>query len=92
MIKHDEDKKMFFMVIEGQESHLLYRFIDKKSIDIYSTFVHQTHRGQGIAKKLVETCVEFAKNKDLKIKPSCSYVKDHFDRTPELKPLLLESF
>ena len=88
MIQHDKSKKKFFIDQDNSESHLLYRFIDDESIDIYSTYVPQSHRGKGLAKTLVDSAVEYATNEGLKIKPSCSYVENYFDRKSELKGLL----
>ena len=89
MIEHDESKKKFFLLKDNTESHLLYRFTENGSIDIYSTYVPEGHRGQGIAKKLVDVAVEYAKEKEVKVKPTCSYVKDYFDKQPQLKSLVL---
>jgi len=37
-------------------------------------------RGQGIARQLLDTLVEFAREKQLKIVPTCSYVEVMFRR------------
>lgn len=88
MISHDENKKKFYVIKDSSESHLLYRISEDHLMDIYSTYVPENHRGQGLAKKLVEEALKMAKKENLKINPTCSYVKDYFDKNPELKTLL----
>ena len=88
MIVHDKEKNKFFEFIEKNESQLVYTYTDKDIVDIHTTFVHETHRGQGVAKRLVESAIDFAKDNKLKITPSCSYVKNYFDKNKELKDLV----
>lgn len=44
------------------------------------TWVDDSLRGQGIARQLLDTLVEFAREKNLKIVPTCSYVDVMFRR------------
>jgi predicted GNAT family acetyltransferase len=44
------------------------------------TYVDPSLRGQGIAKMLLETLVDFARKENKKIIPVCSYVKAEFER------------
>lgn len=44
------------------------------------TWVDDSLRGQGIARQLLDTLVEFAREKQLKIVPTCSYVEVMFRR------------
>lgn len=60
-----------------------YRHIDDQTIDAYSTFVDDSQRGQGLARKLVDELVAKAADEGLKIKPTCSYVVNLFDKEPE---------
>ena len=41
-------------------------------------------RGQGAARKLLDVLVEFAREKQLKIVPTCSYVDTMFKRDQSL--------
>lgn len=45
---------------------------------ILHTFVDESYRGQGLAKKLMEKCDEIAKKNKLRIKPVCSYAVKYF--------------
>ena len=47
------------------------------------TFVNETMRNQGLAKKLVDRAVEYARENEYKIEPVCSYVASVFERYDE---------
>ncbi len=47
------------------------------------TEVPDLYRGQGVAKKMVEKAVEYARENHCTIYPQCGYVRAVFDRCPE---------
>lgn len=51
-------------------------------IIIDHTEVYPMYQGQGIARKLVEQAIEYAKNNNLKIKATCSYAVNFFNKNP----------
>jgi uncharacterized protein len=52
------------------------------------TWVDNSLRGQGIARKLLDTLVDFARKKDLKIVATCSYVDVMFKRDKSLADVI----
>lgn len=54
------------------------------------TFVEDGYGGQGIARKLVATLVEEARNKKIKILPLCPYAKKEFETRPEYADVLMK--
>ncbi|WP_243661386.1 GNAT family N-acetyltransferase [Miniphocaeibacter halophilus] len=54
-------------------------------IIIDHTFVDDNYRGQGIAGKLIETAVNYARENGIKIIPLCPTARMMFDRHPEYK-------
>lgn len=88
-IKHDIDNQKFSVIIDGLESHLEY-IKNNQVLNVTHTYVPSLLRGKGIAAKLVEAIIEYAKKNDYKIIPSCSYVKVYFDRHSENKRLLYD--
>lgn len=44
------------------------------------TFVSPDLRGQGVAKKLLDRAAEYAREKEYKMEPICSYVVTAFER------------
>lgn len=84
-IKHDNDKNTFY--IEGKDKNKGYvkYIIDNGIMNINSTFVDPDYRSHGYAKELVDAAVEYAKSKDLKLSPTCSYAVKVTQRNyPEL--------
>ncbi|WP_026581756.1 GNAT family N-acetyltransferase [Bacillus sp. J33] len=60
----------------------------ESKITIDHTYVSDSLRGQGIAGKLVESVVQEARGKGLKIVPVCSYAKAVFERKSEYQDVL----
>lgn len=59
-------------------------------IIIDHTMVSDSLKGQGIGRKLLDRIVEMARERNLKIRPLCPFVKITFDRVPELNDLRYE--
>ncbi|KTQ96493.1 hypothetical protein NS226_07955 [Aureimonas ureilytica] len=47
------------------------------------TYVPEHLRGQGIAEKLVDHAVAYAREQGMSVVPACSYVRSLFQRHPE---------
>lgn len=89
-IKHKEnDRNGSFSIYENQQlaGHMFYRYKEDKVIDIYETEVNEAFEGKGLATKLFDKAIEFAKSKNLKVIPSCSFVKAKLDENEDLKSL-----
>lgn len=54
---------------------------DDEKIIVDHTFVSEELRGEGIAGKLVEKVVTFAREEGMKIVPECSYAKKKMEQT-----------
>lgn len=54
------------------------------------TYVSDELRGQGVAGKLVEEVVQYAREKKKRIIPLCPYVKNKMNKTPEYQDVLSE--
>jgi len=76
-VRHDEKGNRFVIEIEGREALLAYSQ-EENVLDFYRTFVPEELRGQGLAEKVVKAAFEYAREKGLKVRPSCSYVSGAF--------------
>lgn len=83
-----QDKNRFYVEINGKTSELQYKKIDEKTLDYQRTFVPEELREQGIAGKIVKHALEYAKENDYKIIPSCDFVQHYIDQHPEYKGLI----
>lgn len=72
-------------VIEGGTNRLaeMAVAISDGNLIAYHTEVSEELRGQGIASKLLDTMVNYARDNNLKVVPLCPYVHAQFKRHPE---------
>lgn len=76
-IHHNKGEQKFFTIIDNKESYVRYFMQNKQVINFIRTYVPDEQRHQGIAGKLVKAALEYAKDNNLKVITTCSYV-DYF--------------
>ena len=86
-IVHNETENRFETWIDNQLSKLDY-MQDGDTIVMTHVGVHPEHRGQGVAGKLTEVALEYAKEKSLRVIPMCSYVAAYIRRNPRYAVLM----
>lgn len=86
MVKHNKSEHFFYLIEDGKECRAEYTFKDGSTniIDLYHTFVPEELGGRGYARVLMEEVVEFLKENNLKIIPTCSYAAKFFSK-PEFE-------
>lgn len=85
-IRHeDRGRGGLFVAGEGEDrAELTYSPAGIQDAWVFDhTYVPEKLRGQGIAKKLLDFAVGFAREKGMKVVPACSYVRAEFERHPE---------
>lgn len=86
-LKIKREPGRFYVVIAGHDSQLIYKLINGV-MDIIEVFVHETHRGRGIAAELCKAAFAFAAEHGYKVAPTCPYVREKFlPEHPELEAL-----
>ena len=81
-IQHQESPRggEFFIERDGRHiAEITYQYQDDHTILADHTWVDLTLRGQGVACQLLDILVAFAREKQLKIVPVCSYVETVFE-------------
>jgi predicted GNAT family acetyltransferase len=58
--------------------------VDDKNVTVYHTEVSPKAEGKGLAKKLLESMVTYARDKKLSVIALCPFVHAQFKRHPEL--------
>ncbi|MFH5880782.1 GNAT family N-acetyltransferase [Liberiplasma polymorphum] len=83
--------KMFYIGESETEAvaRIHYKVESDKVIIANSTFVDPSLRGQQIAKKLLDRLADYARENNLKIRPTCSYVVTAFERYKEYEDVKL---
>lgn len=92
MITIEQGENKFF-VGEDEETPLAeitYRLSENKQLVVEHTYVSDELRGEGIAGKLVDKVVNYARGNDLKVRSECSYAKDKLEKTPEYQDVFVK--
>ena len=87
--KDNGAKGLFFVEIEGKiVAEMVYSWRGQDRIVIEHTEVDESLEGKGVGKLLVKKSVEFAREKDIKIIPICSFAKSIFQKTSAYNDVL----
>jgi uncharacterized protein len=78
-IIHNAAENRFETRIEGQLSKLDY-LLDGDTIVMTHVGVYPEHRGQGVAGKLTQVALEYAKENSLRVIPMCPYIASYIRR------------
>ncbi|WP_026461861.1 GNAT family N-acetyltransferase [Adhaeribacter aquaticus] len=86
---HDKEDLRFYADIEGEEAELTYSYPEADVLDLDYTFVPEAARNKGWADKLVKAGLEFARENNLKVIPSCPVVEAYVKRHPAYQDLII---
>lgn len=81
-IIHNPAENRFETTIDGNLSKLDY-IQNGKNFVISHVGVHPSLRGQGVAGKIVEAGLEYARENSFRVIPMCSYAAAYIRRHPE---------
>jgi predicted GNAT family acetyltransferase len=81
-ITHNPAESRFETWIEGKLSKLDY-MENGGTIVMMHVGVNPEHRGQGVAGKLTEVALEYAREKSLRVIPTCPYIAAYIRRNPQ---------
>ncbi len=81
-ITRNPAENRFEVWIDGQLSKLDY-IEDGNTIVMTHVGVHPEHRGGGVAGRITQVALEYAKQRNLRVIPMCSYVASYIRRNPQ---------
>jgi predicted GNAT family acetyltransferase len=84
---HENEDKRFVINLEGNEVYVEYTMTGSE-INLYHTFTDPALRGKGLAAQVVRAALEFAKENNLKVVPTCSYVHAFITKNKEYQELV----
>lgn len=89
-VTHREDEGRFVVELSGEEdAYLSYSPGDEGTLEYESTYVPESHRGEGIAEDLVVEALEYARDGGYRVVPTCPYVRHVMqERRPEYRDLM----
>lgn len=79
----DGNRGSFFIDQEGRQVAELDFEVNGNILNAYHTGVRPELEGQGIAGKLFDELVKYARENEYKVIPSCSYILAKFRRRPD---------
>jgi len=84
---HEKESERFVINLEGNEVYVEYTMTGNE-INLYHTFTDPALRGKGLAAQVVRAALEFAKENNLKVIPTCSYVQAFIAKNKEYQELV----
>jgi len=84
---HEKENERFVIYAEGNKVYVEYT-MNQSEINLYHTFTNPALRGKGLAAQVVRAALEFAKENNLKVIPTCSYVQAFIAKNAEYKDLV----
>jgi predicted GNAT family acetyltransferase len=91
--KQRENKGMFYVQVDGEIlARLTYAQPDAQTMVAEHTDVDDELRGKNVGYQMVNAAVQYARNNRLKIVPHCPFVKAVFDKKPQYKDVLQETY
>jgi uncharacterized protein len=87
-IEHDAAGRRFFTELPSGTALLVYAPASEGVMDFYSTFVPPGERGRGVAGRLVEAGLAWARAEGVHIIPTCWFVAQWIRAHPEHADLL----
>lgn len=82
----NEAEDRFETWIDNQLSKLDY-LQDGNTMVMTHVGVHPEHRGRGVAGKLTQVALEFAREKSFRVIPMCPYIATYIRRNPQYEDL-----
>ena len=88
--QEDNGKKGSFYVEENGKrlAEIVYNWAGEKVFIVEHTEVDPSLEGKGIGGQLVHRVVEFAREKQLRLIPLCTFTKSVIDKTPDYQDVL----
>lgn len=85
-VNHNSGESRFETTVDGYLSKLDY-ILDGKNFVITHVGVHPALRGMGVAGKIVEVSLAYARENNLRVIPMCSYAAAFIRKHPEYAEL-----
>jgi uncharacterized protein len=82
-VVHDARDLRFRIHLPGGVAELAYVPLSETLLDLYSTWVPPEERGRRVADRLVRAALAHARERKMRVVPSCWYVRRWLDAHPE---------
>ena len=84
ILKLDDKRQGGFYIMDGEEQlGEMAIGISDKTLTVFHTEVSPEAEGKGLAKKMLEAMVAYARERQMKVVPLCPFVHAQFKRNPD---------
>ncbi|MDX5481402.1 MAG: N-acetyltransferase [Hymenobacteraceae bacterium] len=87
-IVHEQEDQQFTVKLEKEDAELAYATPSEKVMNFTHTYVPVHARGKGVAYKLIEEGLCYARENGFSVIASCPVVAKHISRNPHHQDLL----
>ncbi len=87
-IRHEPEAQRFAIELANGTGVIRYRELAGRVLDLNHTFVPPGLRGSGIASRLTEHALRYAREHGYRVIPSCPFVAAYIERHPHYRDLL----
>jgi hypothetical protein len=87
-VVHEKENERFIIYMDEKEAFVEYN-TGEDELNLFHTYTDPELRGRGLAAHVVRAALEFAKENNLKVIPTCSYVRAFIKRNDEYKELIV---
>lgn len=88
-VEHESHRHRFVVRLPHKEAVLTYRQPEEGVLDLLHTYVPPAARDQGVADALVEQALEYVREREMKIIPTCPFVSAWLSKHPEERDVSL---
>jgi predicted GNAT family acetyltransferase len=81
------EEKRFVVKDDGKEVYVEFEMKDG-TMDLDHTYTHPDLRGRGLAAQVVRAALQYARENNYKVIPTCSYVRSFISKNDEYKELV----
>ena len=86
-VKQDTEREIFYTEVDGIEAYVNY-LIQDNTLNLVHTYTPPQLRGRGLASEVVKFAFEYAKQNNLKVIPTCSFIPVFVERNPQYNDLV----
>lgn len=89
-VRHEKSAKRFAARVDSKIAYLSYEEREGGVLDYAHTYTPPEFRNRGIAEHITRTALEYARDNNISVIPSCSYVRYFLERHPEFADVTVE--
>ena len=89
-VKLNIEKNRFELVVDDSTAIIEFEKLEPNILDLTHTEVPKELSGKGVGSKLVSGTLQYIRDNNLKLIPSCSFVEGYIEKHSEWKDLISE--